>query len=51
MQNPLCAAQGAVLVGLALTVTPGGWWLDPGADLAVAVLIAVREAWRGEACC
>jgi len=54
VQNLLCAAQAAaVLGGLALTGTLGWWWIDPVIGLVVAA-VAIREgrrSWRGEDCC
>jgi divalent metal cation (Fe/Co/Zn/Cd) transporter len=54
VQNLLCAAQAAaVLGGLALTGTLGWWWIDPVIGLVLAA-VALREgqrSWRGEDCC
>jgi divalent metal cation (Fe/Co/Zn/Cd) transporter len=54
VQNLLCAAQAAaVLGGLALTGVLGWWWSDPviGIVLAAVALREGRRSWRGEDCC
>jgi divalent metal cation (Fe/Co/Zn/Cd) transporter len=54
VQNLICAGQAAaVLLGLALTVTLGWWWIDPviGLLLAAFAIHEGREAWHGEDCC
>ncbi|MFJ6028776.1 cation transporter [Pseudarthrobacter sp. NPDC092424] len=53
-QTLLCTYLSAVLlIGLLLNSSPGWWWADSVAALAIAA-IAVREginAWRGDTCC
>ena len=42
-----------VVVGLAVRVLLGAWWIDPLTSLAIVwfVVKEAREAWEGEACC
>jgi divalent metal cation (Fe/Co/Zn/Cd) transporter len=54
VQTQLCWRLSAILlVGLGLNAALGWWWADPGAALALCVLIVVEgaEAWREPDCC
>jgi divalent metal cation (Fe/Co/Zn/Cd) transporter len=54
VQTQLCWRLSAILlVGLGLNAALGWWWADPGAALALCLLIVAEgaEAWRQPDCC